>query len=1106
METPVRKVITASAGTGKTYRLSLEYINLLLQYRKYEFGFDEILVITFTRKATSEIRSAIFEHLKDLLSQTGKGKILQNNLENLFGLKIGEDELAYLKSLYEQMLVNKHKLQISTIDSFVHAVFKAVIAPYIGITGFQIDNEINKKYLPDIYNHIFRDNTDTEAFIRIFHTAGKNSIEHYDNLILSIIANRWLLQMIKDKERTDVSGETGFKAEEYLTEFTERYKELLNEVKDYLLSSEDFNSPAGQAIMKDYCKIVSSDSVGSFLADYSHLVGNERFIAENWKTLSKDLRFWKSPKIKDKILKEKFQSTADELRQVFCNYIFYKYLVKEEEEIMRLADHILGEYDRLKMRDKIFTYSDISYYTFQYLYDEALSLVDPLTGSVSNRFYEYLTARTRFILIDEFQDTGIVQHKLLFPIISEIVSGSGSKEYGGVIIVGDEKQSIYGWRSGERDLLLNMPSILNIEGSVELKTTYRSSKFIIDFINDIFLNVSQRSGQYGLDWYYAGDIDSASKSKEGFLGFYFMNKSRSLPGISEVEIPDPYREFVETTLLPLYEQKQIEPADSVVLARNNKHLEEIARILEENGIEYFLESSFSFLQHRIIKPIIHLLRYLSEHDILHLLRFFRSDYCLLPTSELKEVILLARGAKEQKKDILISLGDSFPEESIIGKTVRIIKNHKPSDLPVTIAAIIREFNVTKLFSEDHNIKNLHLFMETVSQFLSDTGIDYPRNINGLMLYLSDNEKNEDFRQASIDNIDSLQLMTIHKAKGLEFGHVFLYYEISLKGGNRSGSLEYLYRFNDLFTELEDERVSYNYSSLLKEMDYPLMAEHDRRELLEDINNIYVALTRAKRNISLFMVYENVKGLMEAAKFTPKEEKSELPNVRKIFLSTLIDYLQLDRDSLKESGELNSILIRREIGSLPSFEVREEQKPDEKNDFDQYFNIERGKLLCQPDLKKDAFLNFRTVYLENKQILYGDLVHYYLSFIFYADDKEQRYAMKRTIQRFGNLVTEDEIRRIINTTNSFIAKNKSCFDKKWDRIFTEQTVFDKSGREFRIDRMLVNEREKKILLIDFKTGSLKDLEQLERYKNIVADLPPVSGNRYSIETKYLEILL
>ena len=128
-------------------------------------------------------------------------------------------------------------------------------------------------------------------------------------------------------------------------------------------------------------------------------------------------------------------------------------MLSEENDLFHVIDFLLEQYDKLLFRDKIFTHDDISYYTFRYLYDPDLSLIE--ADYVSNLFYEYLSTYTRFVLIDEFQDTSIIQYKILLPIIREVISGAGVKEYGGAIIVGDEKQSIYGWRGGERDLLLN---------------------------------------------------------------------------------------------------------------------------------------------------------------------------------------------------------------------------------------------------------------------------------------------------------------------------------------------------------------------------------------------------------------------------------------------------------------------------------------------------------------------------------------------------------------------------------------------------------------------------------------------------------------------------
>ena len=111
-------VLKASAGTGKTYRLSLEYLSSLLNGELY----DEILVVTFTKKATEEIKVRIFEHIKEILDNTDTGKELIENIKNINNNII--IDLDKLELIYKEMLINKDKIKIYTIDGFTNIIFK----------------------------------------------------------------------------------------------------------------------------------------------------------------------------------------------------------------------------------------------------------------------------------------------------------------------------------------------------------------------------------------------------------------------------------------------------------------------------------------------------------------------------------------------------------------------------------------------------------------------------------------------------------------------------------------------------------------------------------------------------------------------------------------------------------------------------------------------------------------------------------------------------------------------------------------------------------------------------------------------------------------------
>src|SRR6056297_3533974 len=108
----MNKILKASAGTGKTYRLSLEYINAVLDGT----DFRNIVVMTFTRKATAEIRDRIIKHLKDLK----ENKINSEVYSNLIEMRENDSHnvLTNIDAIYEEILINKDKINVHTIDSF----------------------------------------------------------------------------------------------------------------------------------------------------------------------------------------------------------------------------------------------------------------------------------------------------------------------------------------------------------------------------------------------------------------------------------------------------------------------------------------------------------------------------------------------------------------------------------------------------------------------------------------------------------------------------------------------------------------------------------------------------------------------------------------------------------------------------------------------------------------------------------------------------------------------------------------------------------------------------------------------------------------------------
>lgn len=200
-----RLVLKASAGTGKTYRLSLEY--LLSLYRGIPYS--EIFVMTFTRKATAEIRERILEFSAEILSHSDKGKELLEHLQALDSNLFLKEEV--LKNAYDSMLKNKDKIRIYTIDSFFQMLFHKLVCPYHQIYSMKMieTEEENKEYYKKILKHIFSKEELFEKMKVFFDLSPEKNIENYLLLIQNILQERWkfLLLQGEQRKRTPLSFE-----------------------------------------------------------------------------------------------------------------------------------------------------------------------------------------------------------------------------------------------------------------------------------------------------------------------------------------------------------------------------------------------------------------------------------------------------------------------------------------------------------------------------------------------------------------------------------------------------------------------------------------------------------------------------------------------------------------------------------------------------------------------------------------------------------------------------------------------------------------------------------------------------------------------------------
>jgi ATP-dependent exoDNAse (exonuclease V) beta subunit len=1076
----MRKVIRASAGTGKTYRLSLEFIALLLTNEQLRF--EEILVITFTKKATAEIRERIMEHLQELISNPKSD--LWKNLATLNPkIRNTNDFINKIHKLQKEITLKKHKLQISTIDSFTNSLFSNFTAPSLHISTYEIDPNCNEQYMEELFEVVFQPQNLPKVKVLITEKTAKN-VKRYEDFIKAIIQKRWLFETefetLSDEEISKLK-ESNFAIyqqemqtvlENFFTYF-EQYCERKKFAGDWqALFKKDFVNFAGNALF-------TSNSTSEVRHQFSQFFSSRNKILEDYHIFISDDTLWNGNKLfRQKCDTELKESILEQLRiakEFLSEYLFWEKVIPEQQAIYELAKLILEKYDSLKLRDKIFTYDDISFYTYRLLYDDTISIVDE--KQVLNMFYERLSSKIRYILIDEFQDTSLLQWKIVSPVIQELISGSGQKEFGGVCLVGDEKQSIYGWRGGKPELLINAAEFLATDDVESLSISYRSKENIIEFVNLFFGNDFLHNSlmNNNLQWKY-----SALEKREsgGYVGMQTFN--RKIEVEEDLSSQEQIENIVKDKIKPLFEKGILKPSKTAILARKNVQLENFAAAFRDENINYSLESSLSIFQQRAIRPLFFLYKFIAYHDLVELVKWFRSDVMLLPSEQLKELMLQISSNKE---DIAAFLS-SHSNEKMWDNLYRLQLLSNQNQVRELLVSSLELFNITSIYTTETDLKNIHRLLEIGGDF-ANTQTEFAYNLAGFIEYCQALEEKEEYKQLSHVDENAVQLLSFHKSKGLQFDNVFVFLDISSR--SQTDKLYFYEQWDKQFYALEEKLITYNHNEIIKKSTKKYILENEQKQKdFEELNNLYVALTRAKKNLWLLVSYKNKD---DFPKYVANDKQKNVSISQQIFSAFC------QEKPLETSNE-----YEYQIGTIEPDKMSENTLTPSIISTD-FLELNDTRVLIEKDEKID-YEKIDANLLSRKR-LHGIIAHHFLSYIDFDTPEKRLTAYYKTKSKFGAL-TQD-IDMIISSAHKFLDKNGYYFSSQnWEIVKTEYPVRGK--KSYRIDRLLLNSKEKKIVIIDFKIGEIYQQSQIEDYKNAIRELPFVKSNQFEVTGLFLEVPL
>jgi exodeoxyribonuclease V beta subunit len=509
----------ASAGSGKTFNLVVRYLSLLFMGEASE----SIVALTFTNKAANEMRERVIETLSVLEK---RGELAA--IAKVSGLSEQEILGSRDKVLWKLL---RSEMKISTIDTFFGTILRK----------FALNAGIMPTFTASTKHHEVKF---LKRFLHEIEVSGE-----MDELIR--------LSLLSTKRLDDIFT--------LLSSLYSKHKELSGVVFPQISSTID---PIKQAmkLSHELSVLVCSKPLSDRARKTMTIEDYDDLLKKSW-VFKPSLEYWDFKKI--------YEPTMDRLLAGIQEAIKLQ-MQSRESEFLGALERILKIY--IKSRHALIIQSNEL--TFD---DITLMVHDLLRGKLESEFlYFRLDSFMKHLLLDEFQDTSVIQFDILRPLIEEIASGIGVNEGGSFFFVGDVKQSIYRFRGGVSELFYQVADHFHVQVQ-PLEVNYRSRSHIVEFVNRIFGTTMQRY------------IPQASIEKKA-------------GGYVEVNFSDePLKEVLER--LQGLRSLGIGEDDIAVLCATNSDATALKEILEVSGMNVVSEATSRLIHQRSVAALIEYLRY-----------------------------------------------------------------------------------------------------------------------------------------------------------------------------------------------------------------------------------------------------------------------------------------------------------------------------------------------------------------------------------------------------------------------------------------------------------------------------------------------------------------
>lgn len=1030
-------VYKSSAGSGKTFTLVKEYLLLALQDNSNPpQSYKHILAITFTNKAAGEMKERIIKALKELsiddyslLSKNASSLLsaLKKDSQNLTDELIKERSQRILAAI----LHNYSDFAIGTIDSFVHKIVRTFAYDLRIPLSFEIETDSEKLLQQSIdllISKIGNDDALTKALIE--YTESKTDDEkswHIENDLKQFAA-----QLLNEEGAMHAEKLKNLSIQDFFSIKDELAKQIS-------LFENKIIAEANKAVAIIQKNNISSNDffhgangIGTFFKNLAE--GSLEKIEPNSyvkKTIEEDK--WTGGKT-SKETQAAIENIKHELTNIFKKievikekeYAKYVLFILINKNIYSLA--VLNEIEKLiteyKTENNIVHISDFNKKIAEIVLTQPVPYI-----------YERLGERYKNYLIDEFQDTSVLQFQNLLPLIDNSLS-----ENHFTMLVGDGKQAIYRWRGGDVEQFDSLPEIKSTfkndivkerEESLKrnynpkyLYKNYRSKREIIEFNNSFFRTIADSLNEKQKKIYDGLEQEFAPENTGGYIHLEFLN-------------PVNKQENEEKNLVRIIEiineltNSGYSYSDIAILVGKNKEGSLIANHLSKFNIPLISSDSLLLENSEEIRFVIALLKYLQhpENDIIQI----EIIEHLINNSTINETEL-ERCIKEKNETGFISFlknkGLNFNEQYLSKMPLYELCEH-----------IIKLFRL----NEKPNAY-MQFFLDEIHHYTSKRN----NNLSEFLEYWGD--KKEKASVVLPKGINAVNIMTIHRSKGLEFPVVILPFLNSSVQKNQKS----------MWIDLDSQEIQplsaaiVNHSKELTKTQHEQEYENEKNKtILDSLNVLYVALTRPEQQMYILT------GKL-------KEDQKEFTDISDFFSYYLKATEKLEQNNFvytigektKKQIQHQTLGTNQTIGSFYSTDWRELIK-----------------------MRTAAPSIWNTTFAQNKKD-YGVMLHTALAKIRYKNEIENAL---NTMLNDGLIIEEEKehlhnsIIRIINHPslqiyfeNDFVIKNES-------------EIITPNGKTYRTDRVAIKNNDAAI--IDYKTGVKKKehRKQIDDYASLIREM-------------------